>query len=88
MFQVLGQYDESSQEYMDLYAELDMLYEQKNMGLWLTASDLGEMETYCADNVVSLDMSLEECLATIAMISTAGVSYCNEDCKMAVDGNF
>ena len=55
------------------------------MGIWLTASDLAEMQQYCVDD--PLGMGEENCSPTIGMISTAGVSYCDANCVAAVDGN-
>ena len=84
MFQTLGKIEEGSEEYMNIYQDFGIEYGIKNMGLWLTESNLNEMKQFCEDD--PLGVGSEYCLSTISMISTSGVSYCDASCVGAVDG--
>ena len=85
MFSTLGKIEQDSEEYMRVYEEFGNQYGIKNMGLWLTESDLNEMKQFCEND--PLEVGSEYCLSTIGMISTSGVSYCDASCVGAVDGN-
>jgi hypothetical protein len=84
MFSTLGKIEEDTEEYMKVYEEFGIEYGIKNMGLWLTESDLNEMKQFCEND--PLEVGSEYCLSTFGMISTSGVSYCDASCVGAVDG--
>jgi len=84
MFETLGKIEEGSEEYMNIYQDFGIEYGIKNMGLWLTESNLNEMKQFC--EIDALGVGSEYCLSTISMISTSGVSYCDASCVGAVDG--
>jgi len=83
MFEVLAMYDQNSQEYADLYNDFSNLYYKKNMGLWVTESDLEEAHTFCEEDAFSI--GTDYCMSTMAMFSTAAVSYGDANYKEAVD---
>ena len=85
MFEVMGKYENGSDDFNVMYNKFGMLYGQKNTGAWVTVSDVAEMEQFCRDNGAAVG-GINYCLSTIAVISSANVGYCNEDCKEAVDG--
>ena len=86
MFEVLAMYDPNSQEYTDLSNDFGSLYYTKNMGLWVTESDLEEAHAFCQEDAFSI--GTDYCMSTMAMLSTAAVSYGDANYKEAVDGNF
>ena len=81
---VLSEYEQGSEEQSNLNAELGTQYGVKNMGIWLTESDLAEMQQFCQED--SFGIGADNCLSMISMISTSAMSYCDANCVGAVDG--
>ena len=87
MGEVLAQYQAGTAEYTDMENEFGNLYYKKNMGIWVTESDLQEAHTFCEDRAEEFYIDTDYCMGTIAMISSAGVSYADASSKQAIDGN-